>query len=98
MIQTLVNAKWISYEDDLFPMVYTIEGFELYNNGIVARIFKERINNSVTMKKEYRYFPQIDHERNESVIIIGDERLGYKGLKEAKNALIYELNKYLEDN
>ena len=87
------KQSWNKYKDDITKATIHVLNGHGWTEGLQARVFQERTD--LKYAKETRYFPQINDDQKERVIIIGDDRIGYKTLTEAKTALIEEFADYV---
>ncbi len=88
--------KYIRYHDKVLNQnIVAIEGFQ-WPSDLMARIFVARIPIYHSGSKEIRFFPQIDDDIKENVIIIGDIDKGYHLISEAKRELEKEFDKYIK--
>lgn len=86
--------KWTKYPDEMTGyIIHVLDDFSC-TMDLQARIFQERVD--LKYAKETRFFPQINDNIKEKVIIIGDDRTGYKTLTEAKKALVEEFTIYFK--
>jgi hypothetical protein len=89
------KKKYIKYRDEVSSIdIVAMEGFQ-WPSDLKARIFCQRVELYRSGPKELRYFPQIDDDVKESVVIIGNVDKGYRLISEAKSELEKHFNAYI---
>ena len=87
------KRKFYRYTDEITGDIIAIEGYA-WPAELKARIFVERVLEYPGGPKVTRYYPQIDDDAREYRIILGDVNKGYRFLKDAKAALVKELDAF----
>lgn len=90
------KQKYIKYRDEVTKIdIVAMEGFQ-WPSDLKSRIFCQRVEIYRGGPKELRYFPHIEDDLKETIVIIGDEYKGFRFISEAKRGLEKEFNKYIE--